>query len=709
MEFEKNKLLSTSDADLNIGKIFRVLLMQSKLILFITLVGSSIGLIYYFSSEKQFKINSLVQILPNENQQFSPNLSGLTDNLTLGSANTSDINTLQRLYLSRSNITAVIRNTKSNIKIEGLNSFDKEFIKQFEILDEEKNNKTINFNDDGWLISDEKGIDVASSNYGVLFSNQKFLINMEKPNSGLIDGSFRMNLYTPEQLYRNFVSKINITSPSSSAYLRSTTNGAIIEISLTTNDVEDGINLLDVANQNFITKSIEVESEQARKALNFLELRSFELESQLENKKLRLKEFREQNKTVDVNLEIESILGILESLDQKINQIDIDIEKARNDFTESNPIYVSLQSQKQTLLNQKNDIQNRIESLPVSQQQYIDLYRDVEISQEIFNELQNRKLEFSIKEASTLGNMRVVDSAYLEYMVSPQFIIVVISAVVSLLLSMFIAIIRGLYFIPISNPAEIEDNGINIPITGVVAKISDDSDENDILKNALESLIVNIDTGSKSEGEQAETIVITSPSSENGKSYITRNIALTLGKLGKKVLLMDADYKRGDQHIFLNKGKITVKDFFNINENNIENYKVEDNTFLIPKIRGMNSSFQFLYDKKFQEKVDFFKKNFDYIIVDTAPILSVSDTLILLSQGDQVFLVARHGKNTINEIRQSISLFNQVGIVPNGIIYNSYERPSSYYGYYELYGNYSYQYYAKRYLYEAYNYEDEKD
>ena len=478
---------------------------------------------------------------------------------------------------------------------------------------------------------------------------------------------------------------------------------------MTTNDVEDGINLLDVANQNFITKSIEVESEQARKALNFLELRSFELESQLENKKLRLKEFREQNKTVDVNLEIESILGILESLDQKINQIDIDIEKARNDFTESNPIYVSLQSQKQTLLNQKNDIQNRIESLPVSQQQYIDLYRDVEISQEIFNELQNRKLEFSIKEASTLGNMRVVDSAYLEYMVSPQFIIVVISAVVSLLLSMFIAIIRGLYFIPISNPAEIEDNGINIPITGVVAKISEGNDENDILKNALESLIVNIDTGGKSKGEQAETIVVTSPSSENGKSYITRNIALTIGKLGKKVLLMDADYKRGDQHNFLNKGKITVKDFFNINENNIENYTVEDNTFLIPKIRGMNSSFQFLYDKKFQEKVDFFKKNFDYIIVDTAPILSVSDTLILLSQGDQVFLVARHGKNTINEIRQSISLFNQVGIVPNGIIYNSYERPSSYYGYYELYGNYSYQYYAKRYLYEAYNYEDEKD
>ena len=186
-------------------------------------------------------------------------------------------------------------------------------------------------------------------------------------------------------------------------------------------------------------------------------------------------------------------------------------------------------------------------------------------------------------------------------------------------------------------------------------------------------------------------------------------LLFTIGKLGKKVLLMDADYKRGDQHNFLNKGKITVKDFFNINENNIENYKVEDNTFLIPKIRGMNSSFQFLYDKKFQEKVDFFKKNFDYIIVDTAPILSVSDTLILLSQGDQVFLVARHGKNTINEIRQSISLFNQVGIVPNGIIYNSYERPSSYYGYYELYGNYSYQYYAKRYLYEAYNYEDEKD
>ena len=103
--------------------------------------------------------------------------------------------------------------------------------------------------------------------------------------------------------------------------------------------------------------------------------------------------------------------------------------------------------------------------------------------------------------------------------------------------------------------------------------------------------------------------------------------------------------------------------------------------------------------------MEFFKDSFDYIIMDTAPLLSVSDTLQLLGYSDVKCVVVRHEKSKISEIKQIVGIGDQLGIKFDGILYNAYERPSSYYGYYGLYGNYDYQYYANKYLYESYDYE----
>ena len=75
-----------------------------------------------------------------------------------------------------------------------------------------------------------------------------------------------------------------------------------------------------------------------------------------------------------------------------------------------------------------------------------------------------------------------------------------------------------------------------------------------------------------------------------------------------------------------------------------------------------------------------------------------------MGQADLRFCVARHNLTKVNEIKQLLTICNQLGTNFTGLIYNSYERPSSYYGYYGLYGNYAYQYYAKKYLYDSYDY-----
>ena len=634
MENSNNSSIPQDIEQVDISKLFRLLLMQSKLILGIIIFITGLSVLLYLNAERQYKVKSLVQVLPSEQMRFS---SSSPANFLFGdNTSTADIDSIKQLYESRNNIIKIINNLDLN---------------------------------------DVDDIDKA---------------------------------------YSNFIKSLDIDTPDGTSYSRLFNNGAMLEISLITNDVDKGIEVLDYANNFFIQKIIETESAQARKALNFIDLRALEIEEQLSQKKSRLKNFRTENKTIDVDLEIQSIITNLDDLESKLNDIEIEIEKAKNDYTETNPIFLNLLNQRDTLVSQRRIISSKIEGLPLSQQQYFDLFKDVEITQDVFNELQNRKLEYSLKEASTLGNIRIIDNAYLDGKVSPQLSMIVIAFLLSSLTAFVIAIARGLYFIPISNPAELEDHRIFIPILGVIGKIeeNEDSKENERFTQSLESLIVNVQNKieQKTETIKGRTILFTSPTSTNGKSFVSRNLSKKLSNLNNKVVLIDADYKRGDQHNAFNMSKISLSDFVNLNSESIEKYKDKDSgLYVIPKITKVRSSFDLLYDEKFIQRLEWLKQNFDYVVIDTAPVLSVSDTLILISYADVALCVARHGKNKINEIKQSIALFEQVGKKPDGIVYNCYERPSSYYGYYGLYGNYSYQYYAKRYLYQSYDYENEKD
>ena len=373
-------------------------------------------------------------------------------------------------------------------------------------------------------------------------------------------------------------------------------------------------------------------------------------------------------------------------------------------------MYVDLLNKRETLIEQKKLIDEKIRNLPLAQQEYVDLFMQLEISQKAFQELQNRKLELAIREASTLGNMRIIDNGYVDIIVEPKFTDLLFSLIMTFALAILIAILKGIYFIKISNPAELQDNGINVPIIGVIPKkdLLDSTDE-EKFEQSMESLLVNIQTKINDLNITGTcSISITSSTPENGKSFISQTLAKKLASLGKKVLLLDNDFKRGDLHTSFKTRKITKDEFFNLNDENIYKYEVSPNLVLIPKISKLDNSFQMLYSEKYINHVQSLKKNFDFVIIDTAPVLSVSDTSILLQLSDLSIAVVRHGVNKIGEIKQMFRVSDQIGNDYAGIVYNGYEKPSSYYGYYGLYGNYAYQYYAKKYLYKSYDY-DEKN
>ena len=185
------------------------------------------------------------------------------------------------------------------------------------------------------------------------------------------------------------------------------------------------------------------------------------------------------------------------------------------------------------------------------------------------------------------------------------------------------------YFSKITNPAEINDNNINIPIFGVTPDLDDIDDERSF-KIALESAVVNIKTNlnNKIDDDKCRTILITSPTASNGKTTISRGLAMQLKNLThKNILMIDGDFKRGNQHKFFNKKTISTKEFLNIDDTNLNNYKIEDGFYLIPKIRDSKNTFQFLYSQDFIDKLEYLKSKFGYILIDTAPLLGITDIL----------------------------------------------------------------------------------
>ncbi len=690
-----------SDDSLDLGKIFRFLMMQSKLIISIVFVTFALSLLNYITSPKNYSIKSLLQY-----EAFDQNVFDPAQALQLASpGSVSNISNMIELYESRTNYVKVIEDLKLNLKIYGLDDGESIDIN----ITSDKNDPVVSnklrfsFSEAEFALLDENSNEIQAAKYGqeIRFNDLRISINAVSLKEYR---PLEIQFMNPESMYNSFKTKMNVSTLASRSSFFSTEG--LITVSYVTDDINLGKEIINYANSIFLNQRINDENEKSRKAINFIEENIKSIEESVEANKLKLKQFREENKSIDVGLEIQAIINKIQSLDSALNEIDIEITKAEEIYTPNNPAYLNLINKKTLIELQKEDVLSEIEMMPKEQQEYIDLFNDLEVSQALFEELESRRLGFSILEASTIGDVRVIDSAYVDNLVSPQFFIVLLSTVLGLIIACVIAIIRGFNFLPVSNPAEIFDNNIHFPVVGVIPFIEnfESSDEETKLDVAVESLIVNINSIQKNKPDK-NIITITSPSPSNGKSTVSTKLAQGYAKIGKKVLLIDADLKRGGIAKSFNRNSISEKTFNSITEATLEEYKIDDNFYVIPRVKGLKNTFQFLFSYSYKEKIKFFKEQFDFVIFDTGPILSVADSSILIEEGDINFLIVRHGINRMNEIKQCVVNYNQINKEIDGIIYNAYSKPKSYYGYYGLYGNYSYQYYAEKYLYESYDYE----
>ena len=480
------------------------------------------------------------------------------------------------------------------------------------------------------------------------------------------------------------------------------TKNTLMYITYVNKNVELAKKVVDKINEIYLNQSVERNSQQAAASLQFLESRKNEIETLLKISEQKLNAFQEENLVYEQGEEGRILLNESRNIDNQINQLEINEVEVRANFSQSSDVIKNLNIQKNVLKQQKADILNRISNLPAIEQEYINLLRDVEINQNILENLLNKIIEFSIVEASTISDVRIIDNAYFYGQVAPRPLFSLGLSLVAMTIFVFGWIfIKYIFFRRIKKPSDIFDLVESNNLLGTIAKsenvnISEMSTRD---KEAISTLTNNIIMANNDTA--CTSIMVTGATKGVGKTTTSFLISNSLRAQGKKVALIDCDFRQGDLHKLFNTNKLKNYDALSDILDD-KNYS-EKEVFFIPRLSNRSSDSIAIFNSiKFKNLVNKLKSCFDFVIFDTPPLLSISDSLTLSQYADENIVVIKHDETWFKDLSTVITNLSAIHDKPIKIVYNFYSRRAFTYNY-NYYDSYTYKYYSNTYDYEDKN------
>lgn len=475
--------------------------------------------------------------------------------------------------------------------------------------------------------------------------------------------------------------------------------------------------ILDSISQNYLAQNIARQAAQDAKSLDFLNQQLPVVRNDLDIAEDKLNAYRRQKDSVDLNMEAKSVLDQIVNVDNQLNELTFREAEISQLYTKEHPTYKALMEKRNILQQEKGKLNKRVSGMPSTQQEVLRLSRDVESGRAVYMQLLNRQQELSIAKSSAIGNVRIIDNAVTEPKpVKPQkLMIIAVGLVLGLFIAVGLVLLRVFLRRGIESPEQLEEIGINVyasvPISEWHSKNNrksaqlrkNQSDtllavENpaDLAVEAIRSLRTSLHFAMM---EAKNNILMISGASPNaGKTFISSNLAATIALTGKRVLFIDADLRKGYVHkIFgrkLDKGLSDILSGQAPVEAVIE--KVAAGEFdYIGRGQIPPNPAELLMHPRFEGLLKWAEQQYDLVIIDTPPILAVTDAAIIGRYVGTCLLVARFEANTTKEIEVSMRRFEQSGVQIKGCILNGVmKKASSYYGY--GYSHYGYSYSDKK-------------
>src|SRR5690554_2116371 len=205
---------------------------------------------------------------------------------------------------------------------------------------------------------------------------------------------------------RSLAARLNVSEVGGG---RSASTG-MLSLTLTGTDTTEIKHALDTVTEVFLLQNVERQSAEAEQSLAFLEEQAPELRSQLAAAEDRLNDYRVDMDSVDLSSEARAAIEQFIEIERQLNELEFQEAELAQRFTSSHPSYQALLRQKRFLQEERAELNQRVNQLPAAQQEVVRLTRDVEVTQAIYVNVLNKIQELQVAKAGTVGNVRIIRS-----------------------------------------------------------------------------------------------------------------------------------------------------------------------------------------------------------------------------------------------------------------------------------------------------------
>jgi len=372
----------------------------------------------------------------------------------------------------------------------------------------------------------------------------------------------------------------------------------------------------------------------------------------------------------------------------EVRKVEVGIELAKKAIRLS--IANSLEQLNQRSLHLGNMIRKfdkSLQSLPTEEKKLAELLRPLKVNQQIYEFLLQKKAETAILKSSTISNARILDTAIENKIpIKPKRkLIVTVGFILGLIIGISLAFFREYLIVTLQSREELEEL-TDMPIYGEIPLMKTDKDKS-LFKEAFRNLRTNLQF--LPGNEQHRIISVTSSVSGEGKTLITSNLGMILATAEKKVVVLDIDLRKSSLHkefdVVNNIGITTYLSDHNTLEEILQETGYENLDIITTGPLPPNPS-ELLLSQKFKELLEILKKQYDYIIIDTAPAGLVTDAVIIMKYCDLSLFVTRIDYTRKEFVEDINKLVNEHKDNKFGMILNGSKIVTGYYGYGGGYG-----------------------
>ncbi len=461
----------------------------------------------------------------------------------------------------------------------------------------------------------------------------------------------------------------------------------------------------------YVLQNVERNSAQASSQLRFVKEQLPDVRKQVEKAQSAMNAYQTQVNSVDLGMQTQGLLQQEVAVETSIQQLRMQQAEMDRSFTREHPAYRALLKQIGELEARKAGFKEQVSALPDTQQQLLRLTRDLQVSNELYTALLNQAQQLDVARAGTVGNVRIVDPAAVDEMepVKPKKpLIVLVATLLGGFLSVGYVFLQRMLNPGIEDPAQIEELGLpvyaSIPLSDIAQKTAAQkaarrgssgasrllaiAEPADLAVEAIRSLRTSLHFAMLE--AQNNILMISGPSPSAGKTFVSSNLAAVIAQSGQRVLLIDTDMRKGSLHkatgVLAKGGLSDVLGGEMTAEAAIRTLEGQPGFHYITRGDAPPNPSELLMHPRFGQLLKTLAPQYDLVIVDTPPILAVTDAAIVAQYTGANLLVTRFGLNQPKEVALAKKRFEQNGIVIKGAIFNAVERRSTglySYGYYE--------------------------